>query len=273
MYLMNTKTKEKFDAAKREVDSKRVLVAFSGGLDSTVLASLVKEVASKTVLLTVSTQTVPQVELDDARRISKELGLDLVVKDINWLANEDLSNNSTDRCFRCKEILADLWLNTAEELGLDIVVEGTTASEVEGYRPGLKALEDSGVISPLLDAGLSKEELREYARERGLSVAEKASMACLATRFPYGTKINQNLLTMVEKVENAVIEIFGVKCVRARYHGNLVRIEVGANELERMFVLDKLRQLDEIAKGAGFTYVTLDLTGYRTGAMDERLNL
>ncbi len=270
---MDKKTQEKFDKVRRKLAGKKVLIAFSGGVDSTVLGNIAKEVALRTVLLTISSQTVPQSEQDDAEKIAKEMNMELITRDFDWLSEKRLNENSIDRCYACKKILAKIWVNVAHELGFDVVVEGTTVSEVQGYRPGIKALEDSEVISPFLEAGLTKEELREYARERGLSVAEKSSMACLATRFPYGTKIDYNRLKMVEKVENAVLQIFGVKCVRARYHGDLVRIEVGADEREMMFNHEKLDLLEKIARDAGFTYVTLDLRGYRTGAMDENLEL
>ena len=160
----------------------------------------------------------------------------------------------------------------AQKLGYDTVIEGTTATETEGYRPGLAALKESGVDSPYLQVGVSKAEIREYARENGLSIAEKPSGACLATRFPYGTEITHERLAMVATVEGAVREIFGVECVRARFHGDLVRVEVGTEELSRMYDPEKLQRLDAAAKDAGFTYVTLDLQGYRTGAMDEGLS-
>jgi uncharacterized protein len=264
-------TRTKFDSIRDKLTGKNVLVAFSGGVDSTVLASIASDVAKRTILLLVSSPTVPETELDNARTVARELALDLIVKDFDWLSEKNLIKNETNRCFKCKEYLANMWMNTAHELGLDIVVEGTTASDTTGHRPGLKALKESGVQSPYLDVEITKNEIREYARERGISVAEKPSMACLATRFPYGVEINLDRLTMVERVERAVVEIFGVECVRARYHGDLVRIEVAENELERMFDVVKMKQLEEQARDAGFTYGTLDLRGYRTGAMDEGL--
>ncbi len=270
---MKDLTATKFDTIKRNLAGKKILVAFSGGVDSTVLASIVSEVASATTLLIISSPTVPESELAGAKEIAKELGLELIVKDFNWLEEEALVTNQIDRCFRCKQILAVSWLKVAEDLGFEIVVEGTTASETEGYRPGAKALEDSGVQSPYLDVSITKEEIREYARSRGLSVAEKPSGACLATRFPYDTEITLERLKMVETVEKAVMTIFNVECVRARFHGDLVRIEVGESELPAMFDTAKMSELEEQARAVGFSYVTLDIRGYRTGAMDEGLNL
>jgi uncharacterized protein len=263
----------KFDAIRNRLSGQTVLVAFSGGVDSTVLASIVSEVAKRLILLLIRSPTVPEAEIVNAKAVAKELALDLVIKDFKWLTEEDLIKNDTDRCFRCKEQLAAIWIATARELDFDIVVEGTTTSETNGYRPGLKALKESGVESPYLDVQMTKSEIREYAKERGISVADKPSMACLATRFPYGVEITLERLTMVEKVERAVIDIFGIVCVRARYHGDLVRIEVAESEIEHMFDVGKMKRLEALAREIGFTYVTLDLRGYRTGAMDEGLVL
>ncbi|MGY5876070.1 MAG: ATP-dependent sacrificial sulfur transferase LarE [Candidatus Thorarchaeota archaeon] len=266
---MNAATESKFERVRQMLQGKNVLVAFSGGVDSSVLAHLVSNASSNAILLTVISETVPIEERTGAIHVAKEIGLPHHSVNVEWLSYGSLSENPKDRCYECKKKLSEVWLDYASEQGLDLVVEGTTASELEGYRPGAEALKESGVISPFLSAGITKQEIREYARENGLSVAERPSGACLATRFPYDTKITEKMLRMVESVEKSVKQIFNVQCVRARYHGDLVRIEVGFHEIESMYDTKKMSELTDVAKSVGFLYVTLDMQGYRTGAMDE----
>jgi uncharacterized protein len=264
-------SKAKFDKIRSLFSGKRVLVAFSGGVDSTVLAHMAKQSAAKSKLLTVDSITFPRTELQAARDVARELGIALEIIQVDELSNNDLASNPIDRCYYCKKELSSLWLKAAKDLGMNLVVEGTNASDMEGHRPGARALEEAGVISPFRDAGITKDEIRAYAREAGLSVADRPSMACLSSRFPYGTRITEDRVRKIDRVEQEVQKLFGVKCVRARFHGDLVRIEVGREERAKLFDEIKLDKLNALAKDAGFKYVTLDVFGYRTGAMNEAL--
>ncbi|MFX1368023.1 MAG: ATP-dependent sacrificial sulfur transferase LarE [Promethearchaeota archaeon] len=259
----------KFDKVRESLRGKKVLVAFSGGVDSSVMALLAREVAEEVVLLTVNTATFTGPELNHAKRVADELGLKQILVSYDWVADKELAANTRERCYVCKKKLAQLWLSEAEKRGFQVVVEGTTASDLEDFRPGKRALRELKISSPLLEEGITKEEVRVFAAEKHLSVAERPSMACLATRFPYDMEITNDMLDMVLRTEIYVREKFGVETVRARYHDELVRIEVGYDEREKLFNTDKLDDLQEFAKDVGFSYVTLDVKGYRMGAMDE----
>lgn len=262
----------KFERIRSLFRGKHVLVAFSGGVDSTVLAHIAGKSAAKSKLLTIDSITFSRTELQAAQDVAEELGIELEIIQVDELSNENLVKNPVDRCYHCKKELASVWLSTAKKLNMDIVVDGTNASEMDGHRPGAKALEEAGVLSPFRDEGITKEEIRAYAREVGLSVADRPSMACLSSRFPYGTEITEDRVRKIDRVENEVKELFGIQCVRARFHGDLVRIEVGREEREKLFDGCKLDKLHELAKAVGFKYVTVDAFGYRTGAMNEVLD-
>ncbi len=244
-----------------------VLVAFSGGVDSSTLALIAKESATRTVLLTINMVTLSHEELENARRVASEIGLEHIVVDFDWLGNSVLSKNPEDRCYQCKRLLAKIWKEQASRLGLKMVVEGTTASDASDNRPGLRALAELGIVSPFLRMGMTKDEVRSYARERNLSVADRPSMACLATRFLHGMTLTEADLRRVEKVESAVRTQLGVSEVRARFHGELLRLEIGSAEMPKILGMAQLELLDRIGREAGFKYVTLDTAGYRSGSM------
>ncbi len=257
---------EKFGAVRDMLREKRIVVAFSGGVDSTVLAHIARQAAAETLLLTVDMQTVPQFEIEQAVELAQRLGIEHKVIRFDWTADASLSANPPDRCYHCKRSLARLWLEVRDERGMDMVVEGTNASDLKGHRPGLHALEEMGVSSPFLAAGIGKGEIRKYAREHDLGIAERPPQACLATRFPPTTEITEERLAMIETVENKIRELYELDCVRARYHGEIVRIEVPPEYIFQFGSGSQAHQLVQAAKEAGFKYVTLDLEGYRSGS-------
>ena len=269
---MNNHSKNKFGKIASLLSGQRILVAFSGGVDSSVLAHLAKKHGERVVLLTVDSILSPQSELANAKKVADELNIESEIIQVDHLEDNGFTKNPRDRCYLCKKKLSSVWIEFAEKRGLDVVVEGTSASDLKGHRPGERALREMGVTSPFLDAGITKDEIRKYARENGLSVADRPSMACLATRFPYGVHITKKHVNMVDAIEQAVRWIFEVHTVRARFHGDLVRIEVGSDERNKLFDTNKLDELNELAKSIGFTYVAIDVKGYRTGAMDELAN-
>ena len=248
-----------------------LLVAFSAGVDSTFLLKVAHSVlGQRAVALTASSPTAPPGELDAAKNFTRELGCRHIVIDSHELANPSFSTNPANRCFFCKEELYTICRRQADQLGIVTVVDGTNLDDLNDHRPGLQAARQWGVRHPLVEAEMTKEEIRRYSRELGLPTWDKPSSPCLSSRFPYGTAINLERLNRV-----AVCEVFlkqnGFREFRVRYHGDLARIEVAQNEFDRLF--DRVLRDAIVAafKAAGFKYVSLDLQGYRTGSMNEAL--
>lgn len=247
-----------------------VVVAFSGGVDSTFLLQTARDVlgAERVIALTATSPTYPSHEFNESVKLAKELGVQQVVVDSNELEIPGFADNPPLRCYHCKKELFTICLNKARELGYAKVLDGSNLDDLDDYRPGRQAATELQIRSPLLEAGLSKEDIRALSRLSGLSTAEKQPFACLASRFPYGTRITAERLEQVDRCETFMREN-GFHTFRVRYHGETARIEVALDELSRI-IDDKMRMLLLAEfKDAGFTYVALDLQGYRTGSMNE----
>jgi uncharacterized protein len=261
---------EKYGKLKKILtDMGSVLVAFSGGVDSTFLLRVAHDLlGDRACAITATSPTYPESEFRAAAELARQIGARQIVVESNELDIPGFAANPRDRCYHCKRELFQLCVARGAELGFAAIVDGSTTDDLNDYRPGRKALAELAVRSPLLEAGLGKEEIRVLSRELGLPTWDKQAYACLASRFPYGVEITAERLGMVEKCE-AFLQANGFATYRVRYHGDTARIETSERELPRFFEPSFRCALVEFFKRAGFTYVALDLQGYRTGSMNE----
>lgn len=267
-------TEEKLAALRRTVNKAGgMAIAFSGGVDSTFLAAVaVQELGDRALAVMALSPTYPSDEQEEAVALARHIGIPLEMVTSNELEIDGFCSNPPDRCYHCKRALFAVVGEVARKHGLAAVADGSNADDVDDYRPGRRALRELGVRSPLLEAGLTKSEIRQLSRQMGLPTADKPAMACLASRFPYGSAITEARLKAVEQAERN-LHAMGCRQVRVRHHGATARIEVDPAEIERLCAAGTRDKVVTAVKKAGFTYVALDLQGYRTGSMNETLDL
>ncbi|MEM1658097.1 MAG: ATP-dependent sacrificial sulfur transferase LarE [Candidatus Jordarchaeales archaeon] len=263
---------DKYDRLRRFILDKGrngVVVAFSGGVDSSTLAAVCRRLlGDKAAAVTVVSPLHPPEEVEEACRVAREIGVRHLLVEGDQLSDENFVRNMEDRCYHCKKGMLKTLRKVADELGFEAIFEGTSFSDLGGHRPGWKAvIEVDRVYSPWVEARFTKDEIRAFARALGLSVHDKPSTACLATRIPFNERITVEKLVRVGRAESVVKRIAGVRQVRVRDHCGLARIEVSRSELERMLSLEVLDSVARELKKLGFNYVTLDLEGYREGSM------
>lgn len=246
-----------------------MLVAFSGGVDSSLILKLAVQAAAKTghkvYGIMVHMMLHPMGEVEDARTTAEQIGAEFRVLEIDELKGADILDNPVDRCYRCKKYLFRNLIEEGEKLGVSVMMEGTNEDDLHVYRPGLRAIRELGIHSPLAEAGMTKAEVRKLAGELGISVSNKPSMPCLATRFPYGTRISYEAMRKVDEGE-VFVRSLGFYNVRLRIHNDVARIEVDVNEMPRL--LEHCEQIVAKLKNLGYDYITVDLEGFRSGSMD-----
>jgi uncharacterized protein len=252
----------KLDTILKDLNS--FVVAFSGGVDSTFLLHRAHKVRkSAIVAITIRTPYIPSREIDEAAEFTRSFGIKHKIIDIPF--PEMIRNNPIDRCYLCKKAIFTDLLSFAKKNNYQYVIDGTNADDTGDFRPGIKALNELGIRSPLLEAGLTKKDIRELSREEDLDIWDKPAMACLLTRIPYDTEISQGTLQLVEEAENMLFEL-GYPGTRVRIHGDLARIECLPGYIEKIIHNPDKEHIISDLKKIGFRYVSLDLEGYRTGS-------
>ena len=268
---MENSSKKLYDIIE-DLLKEKVVLAFSGGVDSALLlkiASSLRKDENDVVAMFFKAPSSTEEDLVNAKNLAEEMGVKLFIKDVDIFVDDHIVNNSKDRCYHCKSHLFKQAIKLKDDLGYGYVIDGTNTDDHKVYRPGLMALRDLGVVSPLNMAGFSKQMVRALADELDISVAKRPSAPCLLTRFPYGTKITPAKLDRLEKAE-AFIRDLGFIKFRVRDHSNIARIELTPNDF--MAFIEKRDQVIKEFKNLGFSYVTLDLEGFRSGSMDEGLS-
>ncbi len=263
---------EKFQLLKDNIKKRgSAAIAFSGGVDSTFLVKVTHEVLGEEMIaITATSSTYPERELKEAMKYAKDMGVKHMIISSEELDIEGFASNPKNRCYYCKKELFSKIKAIAKDSGVDYVFDGSNLDDDGDYRPGMQAARELEVISPLKEANLTKQDIRELSKELGLPTWDKPAFACLSSRFPYGDKITAPKLKMVDEAEQFLLDM-GIRQVRVRHHGEIARIEVAPDERTRFFDIEVMNKIGEQFREIGFTYVTLDMLGYRTGSMNEVL--
>lgn len=264
--------KQKYLEIMDSYTNQDVIIAFSGGVDSTLLLKTACELSArknhKVYAVTIHTTLHPMNEIEITKKMAKEAGAIHFIIQVDELQNAGVMDNPVNRCYLCKKYLFTKLRKMAKDLQIEIIMDGTNEDDLHVYRPGIQALRELQIISPLAEAGITKAVVREMAEEYGLSVARRPSAPCFATRFPYGTKLSYEKMQKVEKGEDYV-KSFGFYNVRIRVHGDIARIEVDSRNIIK--ILKHRSDIISYLKNLGYAYVTVDLEGFRSGSMDYKI--
>jgi len=262
--------KEKLISIIEKYDN--LIVAFSGGVDSTFLLKIAHEILKENVVAVTARSSVqPERETDFAIKFANNLGIKHIIMQSREMSRHDFVANTRDRCYVCKKLLAEDLLKLASEMGIKHVAHGANMDDMDDFRPGLKAAREMSIEAPLVDACLTKKDIRFLSKEMDLITWDKPSMACLASRIPYGTPITDGALNKIDRAEQFVLSLGFISC-RVRYHNEVARIEVNPGDFKRLFD-DKTRMaIINKFKDIGFLYISMDLEGYIQGSMNRSIS-
>ena len=253
------------------IQMESVIVAYSGGGDSAFLAAIANEVlGDKAIAVTAVSPSLAPSELEEAKTLASELGLNFMTLNTKEVEREDYQANNPDRCFFCKDELYSHLIRYAEEEGYKFVLNGTNKDDLGDYRPGIEAAKQYGVLSPMVDVNLTKEEIRLLSKDMDLNTWDKPAQACLSSRIPYGTTVTVEALTKIAKAEH-FLRTKGFKQLRVRHHDTIARIEMEPTDFQDLISEPLKTEITEAFKDFGYSYVTLDMDGFRSGSLNEIL--
>lgn len=254
--------------------NKKIIVAFSGGVDSSLLSYLSKKYAKDTLLITERSILYPEEEIELSNLFAKKHNISLVIIERNPLNDEKFKLNPINRCYICKKGLYSEIIKIKDNQHFDIILDGSNLDDLNDYRPGMQALEELGIFTPYIEFKINKQEIREICKFYGLDVQSKPSMACFSSRIPYNQVINERKLNLIRKGEKFLKETFNLKQLRVRLHDeNLARIEFLKSDLPRILTKENLELIKDKFNEIGFCYTTIDVDGFRSGSMNEVLSL
>ncbi|NOJ28859.1 MAG: ATP-dependent sacrificial sulfur transferase LarE [Nitrososphaeraceae archaeon] len=252
----------------RKNTEKNVLIALSGGVDSAVVALAAKKaLQDKAIAITANYKTLAEEELKTSQNVAKEINIEHIIIEYDELQDIDFIKNDLNRCYYCRNKLSEYLLDFGKKNNVTDIVDGTNIEDLYDYRPGIKALDKNGIKHPLVEMRFNKKIIRDIAKRHNLSVYDKPSNSCLASRIPTGTTITKEKLERIESIEKLIKKLFNINQVRVRDHEEIARIETDVSEMKKLFDIEKLSKLNNEVRKFGFKYVTVDIGGYKQGSL------